>query len=250
MVSFKKNDKIIIIVAVIVLFTAGIGVAMYQSPKTPDTSTITPSGEKTYEVVMNLQDGYLNAITDFAGKKSPYEGTIKIMNGNIKSITFNLTWIDDHLTFFKRMGLDTLTLEVTTPSGDIYTETNQSAPITGEGKLQKTIDFNIIPPVTPIKADNEKDAQAKLKAAPYYDDSMTDKDFTIKVSCQIGEFRILKKLRDKGNDFDLQITYQYYQGSLKEDKTVPTGQDDTPPEDPWTPPYMSMIISTGCGRYI
>jgi hypothetical protein len=45
------------------------------------------------------------------------------------------------------------------------------------------------------------------------------------------------------------------EGVLKEDKNINTGfDDDTPPEDPWaeqvTPPYMSMIINTGCGRYV
>ena len=34
MISLKKNDKIIIIVAVVILVIAGVGVAMYQSPKT------------------------------------------------------------------------------------------------------------------------------------------------------------------------------------------------------------------------
>jgi uncharacterized protein YpmB len=34
MISLKKNDKIIVIVAVIILAIAGGGIAMYQSPKT------------------------------------------------------------------------------------------------------------------------------------------------------------------------------------------------------------------------
>ena len=81
------------------------------------------------------------------------------------------------------------------------------------------------------------------------------KTLTINVSVQIGELRILKKMRDKGNDFELKITYQYYDGALKEDITKNTGGDsNTPPEDPWaeqeTPPYISMIINTGCGRYV
>ena len=62
-------------------------------------------------------------------------------------------------------------------------------------------------------------------------------------------------MRDKGNYFDLEITYQYYDGVLKEDINIITGDDNnSPPEDPWAeqeiPPYMSMIINTGCGRYV
>ncbi len=40
MISLKKNDKIIVIVAVIILAIAGGAIAMYQSPK---TSNIPPS---------------------------------------------------------------------------------------------------------------------------------------------------------------------------------------------------------------
>jgi hypothetical protein len=177
-----------------------------------------------------------------------------IPEGNIKSITFNLSWADDRMTLLKRMGLDSLTLEVTTPDGVAFTETNKSAPITGEGTITYTVATGIIPPVS-LKATDEKTAQAKLKEKPYNDASWTDKDISINVSVQIGELRIIKKLRDKGNDFELKITYQYYDGALKEDTTKNTGGDSNlPPDDPWVeqekPPYISMIINTGCGRYV
>jgi hypothetical protein len=255
MISLKKNDKIIIIVAVVVLVIAGVGVAMYQSPK----STIPPpatTGVKIYDVKWTLRNGSLTTISDFAGKKTPYQSTVSLPVGNIKTITFNLTWTDDHMTVLKRMGLDTLTLEIITPDGSSYIEANRSAPITGKGYVLLTISPNIIPPVTPIKADDERAALAKLKLKPYYDDSWANKDMNVTVSVQIGEMRILKKMRDKGNNFDLTISYQYYDGSLKVDSTKNTGIDDTttPPEDPWvnqnTPPYMSMIINTGCGRFV
>ena len=135
MISLKKNDKIIIIVAVVVLVIAGVGVAMYQSPKTSNVLPSTITGEKTFDVIWTIRNGTLDTISEFAGKKSPYEGTVMIPEGNVKSITFNLSWTDDHMTFLKRMGLDTLTLEVTTPDGVTFTETNKSAPITGEGTI-------------------------------------------------------------------------------------------------------------------
>ena len=254
MISLKKNDKIIVIVAVVVLVIAGVGVAMYQSPKTttPPAST---TGVKTYDVVWTLRNGSLTTISDFAGKKSPYQSNIDIPVGNIKTITFNLTWTDDHMTFFKRMGLDTLTLEIITPDGSSYIEANRSAPVTGKGTVMRTLTPNIIPPVTQIKADDEQAAMAKLKQKPYYDNSWTDKDINVTVSVKIGEIRILKKMQDKGNNFDLTVSYQYYDGTLKIDTTKNTGLDDTTtPEDPWVnqtePPWMSMIINTGCGRFV
>jgi hypothetical protein len=254
MISLKKNDKIIIIVALVILVIAGVFIVMYQSPKTPSGPPSTITGEKTYDVTWTLRNGTLDTISEFAGKKSQYQGTAMIPEGNIKSITFNLSWTDDRMTFMKRMGLDSLTLEVTTPDGVTFTETNTSAPITGEGTITYTVSTGIIPPVS-LKATDEKTAQAKLKEKPYNDDSWANKDITINVSVQIGELRILKKLRDKGNDFELKITYQYYDGVLKEDKTKNTGGDsNTPPDDPWAeqekPPYISMIINTGCGRYV
>jgi hypothetical protein len=128
-------------------------------------------------------------------------------------------------------------------------------PITGEGSISHTIFNNIIPPETPIAAEDEKDAQAKLGDTPYSDTSWTEKDIKINVRVDIGEIRILKQLRDKGNDFELKITYQYYDGTLKEDTNINTGGDYIiSPEDPWSeqtiPPYISMIVNTGCGRYV
>jgi hypothetical protein len=256
MISLKKNDKIIIIVAVVILVIAGVGVAMYQSPKTESILPSTITTENSYDVVWTLKNGSLNAISDFAGKKSPYGTLIVIPEGNVNSVTFDLSWTDDHMTFFKRMGLDSLTLEVTMPDGIyFFTETNTSAPVTGAGTISKTILKDVIPPDKSIKADNERDAQSKLSM---YDDSWTDKDIKINVSVQVGEkrFRILKQFFEKGNDFELKISYQYYDGVLKQDTTKNTGTDTSSPseEDPWveqeTPPYMSMIISTGCGRYV
>jgi hypothetical protein len=255
MISLKKNDKIIVIVAVIILAIAGGVIAMYQSPKTDKILPPNIPSEKSYDVNWTERNGFLTTISEFAGKKLQYEGTVVIPEGNVKSITFNLSWTDDRMTFLKRMGLDSLTLEVTMPDGiNFFSETSKSAQITGKGNISRTIVKNIIPPPKSIKANDVQDAQSLLKDK-YYDDSWTDKDISISVSVQIGELRILKKMRDKGNDFELKITYQYYDGTLKEDTTKNTGGDSNlPPDDPWVepekPPYISMIINTGCGRYV
>jgi len=254
MISLKKNDKIIIIALLVILVIAGVGVAMYQSPKTTSNPRSTITSEKTYDITWTLRNGTLDTISEFVKKKSQYEGTVMIPEGNVKSITFNLSWTDDRMTFLKRMGLDRLTLEVTTPDGVTFTETNTSAQITGEGTITYRVATGIIPPVS-LKATDEKTAQAKLKTKPYLDDSWVNKDININVSVQIGEHRIVKRLRDKGNNFELKITYEYYDGALKEDTTKNTGGDpNVPPDDPWAeqekPPYISMIINTGCGRYV
>ncbi|MFA5102115.1 MAG: hypothetical protein WC525_03100 [Candidatus Thermoplasmatota archaeon] len=260
MISLKKNDKLILIVAVVILVIAGIGVAMYQSPEAPTDFSSLIVNQKSYNVSWTLLNGSLNTISDFAGKKAPYSDTVTIPEGNVNSVTFNLTWTDDRMTVMKRMGLDSLTLEVTMPDG-VYSfkESGTSAPKTGDGTVTRTIVKDMIPPQIPIKADTAQEAQTILKTPPYYDDSWTDKPITINVSCHVGEMRlrILKQLREKGNDFELKISYQYYNGVLEEDSTKNTGGDSNlPPDDIWAeqeiipPPYISMIISTGCGRYI
>ena len=257
MISLKKNDKIIIIVAIIVLIIAGVGVAMYQSPKTSEIPLLNTMGENEYQITWTVQNSSLSPLSDYANKKSPSENTFMIPEGNVKSVTFYLQWTDDRMTVFKRMGLDSLTMEVTTPDGFTTSITNTSARITGAGSITYTVDTGKTMPPTSIKEANEQAAQTKLKQSPYYDDAWTDKDINIKVSVKVGEIRLLKQLRDKGNDYELSITYQYYDGVLTGDVTKTTGDDTTtPPEDDiWAdevipPPYISMIIKTGCGRFV
>jgi hypothetical protein len=256
MISLKKNDKIIIIAAVVILVIAGVAIAMYQSPEAPTEFSSLITTENSYNVTWTLYNGSLATLTDFAGKKAPFEESISIPEANVNSITFNLSWTDDRMTVLKQMGLDSLTLEVIMPDGIYsFTETGKSAAKTGFGTITHMVVKNIIPPSGSIKAKTEQEAQAKLATSPYYDDSWTGKDIKINVSCQVGELRILKKLRDKGNDFQLEITYQYYEGSLIKDTMKNTGGDsEMPPDELWQdeviPPYLSMIINTGCGRYV
>lgn len=256
MISLKKNDKIIIIIAIVILVIAGAGVAMYQSPQPEDDFFTSSLDQNSYNVTWTVRNGSLSTISEYANKKAQYEGTARIQEGNIKSITFDMSWTDDRMTLLKRMGLDTLTLEVTTPDGMSYTQSNTSARITGAGTITLTVNAGIIPPKVAIEAQDENEAQTKLMISPYYDDSWTDKDIFINVSVKVGEIRLLKKIRDQGNGFDLKITYQYYEGMLNLDTTKNTGGETTPPDDYWNeeaatePPYISMIISTGCGRFV
>ncbi|HIH29748.1 MAG TPA: hypothetical protein HA260_08100, partial [Thermoplasmata archaeon] len=112
MISLKKNDKIILLVAVVILVIAGVGVAMYQSPKAPTDYSSLMTTEKDYNVTWTLLNDSLATLSDFAGKKTPFEGSVTIPEGNVYSVTFNMSWTDDRMTFLKRMGLDRMTLEV------------------------------------------------------------------------------------------------------------------------------------------
>jgi hypothetical protein len=256
MISLKRNDKIIIIVAIVILVLAAVGVAMYQSPKPTVIPRSGSTSEKTFKIIWTERNGSLDTISEFVSKKTKFETSVKISEWNLQSVTFNLSWIDDKMTFMKRRGLDRFTFEVTTPDAYTFTEIKTSAPITGQGNITYTKNIGVIPPQSTIIAPDEADAKALLskKTSTYYDSSWYDKDIKINISVKVGEspIRILRYLLDQGNNFDLKITYTYLDGSLGEEITKSTGEDLTPPPDDFeeTPPYISMIIGTGCGRYI
>jgi hypothetical protein len=251
MISLKRNDKIIILVAIIIIAIAGVGIAMYNQPATVTTPPSTPPTSQTFSINWTARSVMLDPINGFAGKKSPYTGGIEIDQGNIISITFNLSWVDDHTTFLKRFGLDRLTLAITTLDGDVVQISNTSAPKTRAGTDSITLESHIVPPVGPIKADDITSAQAQLSNPSYFDDSWMNRNFSITVSDKIGEKRIIPRLLDKGNSFTLEISYKYYQGVIQ-GQMKSTGDDGgtNSTKDSWEPPYMSMIINTGCGRFV
>jgi len=254
MISLKRNDKIIILVAIVVIVIAGVGIAMYTQPATVETPPSTPVTGQSFNVNWTVRNVSLDTINGFAGKKAPYTGGIEINQGNIISITFNLSWVDDHSTFMKRFGLDRLTLAITTLDGDVNQVSNTSAPKTRKGTDSITLESHIIPPAAagPIKADDYTSALAQLGKKPYLDDSWMNRNFSITVSDKIGEKRIIPRLLDKGNSFTLEISYSYYQGVVQQGQMKSTGNDDNTnsTQNSFEPPYMSMIISTGCGRFV
>ena len=223
--NLKKSDKIIAIVGVVILIIAAIGIAVYTSSE-GDKKEISPEPEeKIYYVEVDYKSGSLSSISDFTGKNSPYEGTISINKGNLDIITFNLSWVDDKATFLGSKGLDTLTLEVTDPSGGIHKGSDKSATKTKDGTVVITIDTLNVPCIDSIEAKDFSDAQGQLEQPPYYKDKWKNEEFKIKVSVDIGEIRILKRLFERGNDFDLEITYDYYYYELEE----PEEDEEFPP---------------------
>jgi hypothetical protein len=254
MISLKRNDKIIILVAIVVIVIAGVGIAMYTQPASVEIPPSTPVTGQSFNVNWTVRSVSLDSITGFAGKKTPYTGGIEINQGNIISITFNISWVDDHTTFFGRKGLDRLTLAVMTADGDVTQVSNTSAPKTKKGTDTITLESHIIPPAAagPIKADDYQSALAQLGKKPYFDDSWMKRNFSITVSDKIGEKRIIPRFLDKGNSFTLEISYSYYQGTIPQGQVKSTGNgDDTnSTQNAFEPPYMSMIISTGCGRFV
>jgi len=251
MINLKKNDKLIIIIAVVIIIISGIGIATYNPLEEEANEKIVKGN--TYSVDW---DERTNSIfySEFVEKNTPYEGTVSINRGNLKEIIFNLSWVDNKATILNRFGLDTLTLEITTPDGTLYEESAKSARISKEGNIEIAIPVNGMPSTDSIMANDSFEAEEKLNEEPYYNDKWVNEIFDIKISVKIGEIRILKRLKDSGNDFELEVSYDYYSATLTEEETKETGSGndsiDDLNEEEYIPPYLSMIIGTGCGRYI
>ena len=253
MITLKKNDKLIIIIAVAVIIIAAIGIAAYE-PLEENDKRSPKNTMSMFTVTWEEKTGYLSTISENAHKKTPYEGNISIDQDNLKSINFNISWKDDK-TFLGVLGRDTLKIEITTPDGNVYEESLKSA-----GKAINNIEIiidgiNTMPKTETIEAKNLDDAEQKLKQN-ITKDGWKNEEFGIKVTVTVGEILGNLRPRDKGNSFDLEIMYNYYDGSVTQEEIKETGSDgdnsstDNTEDEEYTPPYLSMILRTGSGRSI
>jgi len=243
MINLKKNDKLIIIIAVAVVIVAGIGIAAYDTPDNENINTAGNGGVGTYTVTWQTHTKTVSVDEElYAGKNSPFSSEITIDHENIIKVTVEISWEDDSTYgIFRTKGADTLTAEVSFATETWTSEYN------GTNEFIKNI--NSLPYDVTIDANNQQDAEDKLEEEYGTDDSLT---FTIDVSVVTGEKlrRPLKYLRDKGNAFELTITYEYYEGLLTEGDTIPTGQDNENPDDPEGPPaYLGMLVQAGLNRW-
>lgn len=251
MITLRRNDKIIIIVGVLILLIAGAGVALYSPSVTPPS---TPSQEQstwmTYSVTWHTVNASLSQIEGNAPKGTGVSTPVTINQANLKSVSFRLQWVDDK-ALLRRFGLDTLTLSIKTPDNKTTSFSDKSASRSKAGDFSINVSTKLVPPKR-IQANNTQDAEKRLEAM-FKSTSWTNKPINVTVTVKIGE-RFPLRFRDKGNHFTLDVNYSYYSFTFKENMTG-TGLDDLPPDFPsetsdWTPPYMSMIIGTGCGRYV
>jgi len=254
MITLKKNDKLIIIIAVAVIIIAAIGIAAYEPLEKND--------RRSPESTMNMftanweeKTGSLPSINEYAGKKSPYEGNISIDQENLKSVIFNISWKDDKTFLLGRLGRDVLKIEITTPDGTVYDKSLKSA-----GKKVNNIEIiideiNPIPITETINAKNLDEAEQEFKQN-YTNYKWKNAEFGIKVTVTVGEILGNLRPRDKGNSFDLEIMYNYYDGSVTQEEIKETSSDegnnstDNSENEEYTPPYLSMILRTGSGRLI
>ncbi len=153
-----------------------------------------------------------------AGKKQLFLKTISIPQNNLKQITFQINWEDDRTTPLLHFGKDILTFTIkSSEDNELYNEKSR-----GKGTLCFNIsNINKKPTITQVEAEDLATAQTMVQQ--YFGTNLTDEPFHIEVEIKIGELRILRRLRDQGNEFTLKITYEYYEPDVSEVK-------DNPPE--------------------
>lgn len=206
--NLKKNDKIILIVGVVILLIAGVGIALYTAPDSDDNDIGESNIEKEYKSSWIEYTKELS-LTDTMEtlRNDPFASTVQVTtpsNSVLTNVVFKFNWMDDrtHGLLIPK-GLDTLTFEVSR-NGNTKTETS-----TGEGNHSFSYSINPKPSQDTYQAESEQDA------ADYFEGQiagMNAESFDVTVSVDTGErmLRLIKYIRDKGNDFDLTVMYTYY----------------------------------------
>jgi len=238
--DLKKNDKLILIVGVVILIIAAIGVAVYTSPDTDDiTAGDTQPELKTYYYSWTRQTGETTVGDDlYTDKNSPYSDsfTITTMTGSIlTNAEVVVNWEDDYTHgLMKNKGLDTLTVDIAKKGSQSDQESN-----VGGGNV--TFDFSIfdIPSSDSVVAEDINDAENIIDGL--FSNENTE-SFDFEVSINTGEkiWRLLKFLRDTGNSFELKVLYTYYVYEI--DEPEETNDDDKTTDD-------DGGINTGLGLF-
>mgnify|MGYP006283266883 FL=1 len=86
--NLKKNDKIILIVGVVILVVAGVGIALYSAPESEE-NVGEPSDEVmtyTYTWEQHMGEKVIGEKLN-AGKDSPYEETFTVASGSNTVLT-------------------------------------------------------------------------------------------------------------------------------------------------------------------
>ncbi len=239
--ALKKNDKIIAIAGVLILIIAAVSIVVLYSPESEVEQTV--SREKTFYVTSQEKTG-VTSISGHAGKKAPYIEPITITApsytdsvGVLTHVEIQLTWKDD-VTYrgILSKGKDTLTAFIC-PTG---TEPGEPDVTVGEGNSSFDFSINSVPMIDQITAVDYDEAKGKVTGDFGGKDTASfDTIITIKTGEKLR--RPLKFLKDKGNDFELTITYTYYSITITEE---PGDFYMTPPEET---AHQALMITTGYG---
>ncbi|OYT30182.1 hypothetical protein B6U98_00140 [Thermoplasmatales archaeon ex4572_165] len=223
--NLKKNDKIILIIGVVILVVAGAGIALYDSDAN-DSGIAEDMDYQTYSYTwIELTDEKPFDGDLYAGKKTPYEGVHTVSskaNTVLANVEILIEWEDDNTYgLLREKGLDLLSAEIATSGGSPSIKD-----FVGNGSDSFFFSINSRPPSDSIEAHSAQDAKDIIEDEI---SGTNTASFDVVVSVSIGEkmFRPLKFFKDKGNDFSLTARYTYYSYELETGDNDPNdGSDD------------------------
>lgn len=227
--ALKSSDKIIAIVGIIILIIAGIAIFLYSSPQ-EDVQVIKKEKTFTYTWVANEEN---MTFTDYAAKKKQYQADIEIDLSEGKVLTavnFWIRWKDDYTRgIFINKGEDKLTATLSFLNEEIPHSSKKSAD-------EPFADFTIndIPQDEVFSTVEENFDPAEYIKQKYIGQNAATFNLSLKVVTgekllTIRPLKLLNFLLDKGNEFNLIITYEYYDYNFEEQEdNIPTTgfQDD------------------------
>ena len=219
--NLKKTDKIIAIVGVIILIVAAVGIILYTSYGNEEEDDTDEPVLKTFDVTWTKYSKS-TTIEGYAASKGSYTDPFDVnapSDSVLTNVDVKLIWEDDVVKkgLLKTKCQDTLTAKISLQGG-------AEQDYVGIGSGNETMGFT----VNSIPVDDFVDAEDYTEVEGIVEDEYGNKDkasFETEVNVKLGEgfFNILKKMKDKGNDFTLEITYDYYSYDIEE---IDDGDDE------------------------
>ena len=227
--NLKKNDKLILIVGVVILIAAAVSIAFYTSADVDDSDIFTESDKKTFDITWNEVTTDKPVIKGVAKKSYSESESISAPDGSILTkAEFQLSWEDDYTSgLLLNKGEDTLTVKIGKPGAEPEKKTSVK-----QGNMTFSFNVNDRPSDDYVEAEDADEAKGIVDE---WFPNENEASFDVKVDVQTGEklrprlLKILRYFQDKGNNFDLKITYTYYVFNIEEPEGDNNGDDDVPP---------------------
>ncbi len=227
--ALKSSDKLIAIVGVIILIIAGIAIFLYSSPEEEVPKVIK---EKTYTYTWTSFEENMT-FSDKAAKKQEYLADILIDLGAGKVLTevnFWISWKDDFTRgLLIRKGEDRLTVTVGYGGEEITHQSKKQA----DESFADFIIYDV--PQEEVYTTEDENFDSNEYIFEKYSGQNTA-TFNLSVYVVTGEkllslrpLKLLNYFRDRGNEFDLIITYTYYDFNIDEQEvnmTISGTQDN------------------------
>ncbi len=241
--NLQKNDKIILVVGVVILIAAAGAIAIYTTQSNGEDKNHTDQSDQmmTYDVGWTIKTRTLDSktyslnlpsILSFLnkGKSASDNNFFTVDQDNIKLIEINVSFTDNKmglplLGFLGSgalgIGKDELMVTITDPD-----EMDYKTVIKGNGKNTIEIEGKVRPFSTSIDAESFEEAEMKLEEN--YSTEWSGESFELKANLKISErLRLFNRIFERffKDTFKIDVTYHYYEYSLMENLEENNNED-------------------------